>query len=237
MHNVTIDSEDEPDHYEWPNREEWAERQRTMYCDMEEWVKCSTQLADYATPEEIETARQELEEKWRALGRELQAANKVLGPLCRQPGETQSAYIARYLAMSDENQTCLAESGSLQHERREIRKWLREMAEGYVPMINQFDEAPSLLVTTKERYDAAWETAKEALAAKIAQTPIDDEAWAAELARRAEIDNRTKNLRVDPLNFLCGDLSKAYGRRTLNSFNLTESRSPTSSCVLSHTSF
>jgi len=135
--------------------------------------------------------RQELEEKWRALGRELRAANRVLGPLCRQPGETQSAYIARYLAMSDEDQTRLAESGSLQHERREIRKWLREMAEGYVPMIKQFDEAPSLPVIIKERYWAAWETAKEALEAKIAQTPIDDEAWAAELRRRAQIERES----------------------------------------------
>ena len=73
--------------HNWPNREEWAKRCRTVYADMLDNVVCSRKLSDYATPEEAEEARHALQERWRLLGRELREASAALGPLARQPGE------------------------------------------------------------------------------------------------------------------------------------------------------
>jgi hypothetical protein len=77
----------------------------------------SRRLEHYATPEEITATIAAIREKWKQLGRELKTAKQAVGDLWRQPGETNSAWYARYLTMTEEQQRLWEVADGLQHKR------------------------------------------------------------------------------------------------------------------------
>jgi hypothetical protein len=179
--------------YNWLSREEWAKHRRTDYYD-ETPILIGVRLADYASPTEIEAAIAELEARWKWCGREMKAAKEAAGLLVQQPGETQTAWVQRYLAtMSKEEQDLASRPEDLRRERKRINHVLRQLRDGddldWQSRTLTQDTSLPMLNRILEHWGVLWQQAYDTRQQEIANTPIDDEAWEDELKRRAEIEN------------------------------------------------
>jgi hypothetical protein len=105
--------------YRWPSREEWAKIQRAPYWDLFEDLEVSTELKDYATPEEIASVVTALKTLYLAEGRKMKDAKSVAGPLARQPGETGRQYGQRCLGQMSNSEREIAHTVG---DHQDIRK-------------------------------------------------------------------------------------------------------------------
>jgi hypothetical protein len=203
------------ENFNWPSRDEWAEGRRTVYGDMLENVECSRQLSDYATSDEIATLTEALTAAWKAFGRTMAKArsNPAIARVLPQKGETDRAYTERQLEIGGglRPDTDLAdEYFQAQYRRSDIRKWQREMAENRLPdpcslglwvedeelQPHWYDTEVPFLIVLRSRYRATWQAALATYRAEVEARPIDDEAWAQELKRRAGIEEWRVSLKT-----------------------------------------
>jgi hypothetical protein len=163
--------------YNWPSREEWADRRRHPYWDCETGCpfddKFKHRLSDYATREEITALVTALNNLYRDKGRELRVANQR----------------AKERGLPKESR-----SWELQEERHSINKTLAHIREDgsasfLSPRVRDFAEAKALLEPFQERYDAAYKAAEAQWERECEQIPVDDAAWEQELERRRQLDD------------------------------------------------
>ncbi|UGX95790.1 hypothetical protein G6321_00011880 [Bradyrhizobium barranii subsp. barranii] len=175
--------------YDWPSREEWAERRRSAYWDSESPhpYRASGKLSHYASPEEITAAITGLKKPWADYGRQMKAAAAKAGPLARQAGERDTVWVSRFLSMGGEDRELAGESECIRADRREINRLIKELRDGSVSWGNMRDKLP-LLDTIVVRYEAAVQAGDEKFIAECAARPVDDAAWQAELEWRARWD-------------------------------------------------
>jgi hypothetical protein len=184
-------SEDTPkDQHKWPDREGWAKHRRAPYGDRFDALGVSLELADYATPEEVEAIVVALKALYTDEGRKLREGKTIVPLLIRQPGETNRHHTRRWCAMTESERGMLDEKVT-EHEdnRQQINLALKQIGEGRLPdyrIIVKCVLAPfaTLMARYKAAYDAAWVVREQ----EILATPIDDEAWEQELRHREEID-------------------------------------------------
>jgi hypothetical protein len=144
----------------WPSRDEWAKERRTPYHDR--FPETSDSLAEYATPEEITALKAALRERWAQLGKKM-----------HELGGRDASDITR----------------NLQSDRSSIKWALKIIDKGGLPyQLETFSGAKDIFAPFHERYEAAKVKLRERAMQEIEQTPIDDDAWNAELKRRARID-------------------------------------------------
>jgi hypothetical protein len=175
----------------WAPREIWARVVRTPYGDLLDGVTVSNRAADYGTPDEIATAIRALREEWCARGWLLREAKDAAGPrLNRQPDETPRAYSRRYYRdMTEPERERVDPIGRYETDRRDLDTMRRELQRGVLPWaMHSADWVPDIVHRLHERYVAALQVAMAAVEERIRETPIDDDAWASELARRDELD-------------------------------------------------
>jgi len=144
----------------WPSREEWAKERRAPYYDR--FPDTSNSLAEYATSEEIATLKAALRKRWKQLGREM-----------------------RELSGNDADNV----TRNLKSDRSSIQWALTLIDEGELPIHPEtFSGAEDILAPLHERYEAAEIKLHERTLREIERTPIDDDAWSAELRRRAHAE-------------------------------------------------
>jgi hypothetical protein len=174
----------------WPSRDQWAQHRRdTHYKRGFEPFQVSDSLSDYANAAEIEMTISMLKSLWAACGREMRAAQKTVGPLARQPGESGADYHRRWRAMSEADQERAIRTDHLRHRRHCIRRALAVLRKGFLPSRNDCELAKATVLDELiARRDAAYEAARAAWVKKKETTPIDDVAWQAELERRRQLE-------------------------------------------------
>jgi hypothetical protein len=175
--------------FEWPTREEWEVRQRTVYYDLLEDL-ISTCLSDYASADEVAAAIAALRKLWCAYGRQMQEAKREAE---RSIGVTlnRDYYIYRYYKSSEEERKLVNAVLICQDQRKRINQVIKFLREGqyhyYINWVLERTDCPSRAII-KERYDAAWTAAELKVRQRVAVTPIDDAAWEKELQQRRRID-------------------------------------------------
>jgi hypothetical protein len=184
--------------YEYPDRDEWAKRQRTFYADLADSARdaVTTRILDYATQEEIGTAVAELRARWTVLGRRLREINKALQPYTG---------LREFDGLSEEQQQLHCQSRDLQDQRKSILKVAKEWGQNPNPYLGEahFDSFLCHSVGLKQmasdgacptyrsiigRWAAAKKAAEDAARIRTENKPIDDAAWARELERRADLE-------------------------------------------------
>lgn len=196
--------------YNWPTREEWAHRERHPYWDTETGCpfrgKFGHCLSDYASTLEIATAITALEELWRRYGRELRELNRQGSPLYPQANEANEAkYYRRYIAMSDAEKEIAGRPRDLKTYRHGIRKILAAFRDNDLPPYDSWqggDEACTIIKPFQQRYDSAFEAAKEEWKRECEKIPVGDAEWEAELRRRKEIEEREADDAAHPERFI-----------------------------------
>lgn len=149
----------------WPTREQWAERERTVYYDYLVDLPASKKIADYANPYEVQEAIAALREIWCHYGR----------------------------CMKGSKDTDRQRYRNFQYRREIINEVIRNLRDGRYHY--SFDrvlehDSRSILVTIKSRYEAARDAEIEGVRRRVEATPIDDAAWEQELERRRAIERR-----------------------------------------------
>ncbi len=178
--------------FEWPSREQRARDVRTVFSDMENPHKPSSDVLDYATHEEVESAIVVLN-SWRlAYFRAERAAYKSLGRLGRQRGESARQYDLRRMEMSREDRDRISDAlprGPYPYELNEVIKDLRGGAIHWrlVHLTEKLALGPPLSAIIT-RYQKANARADEIWHREVAARPIDDAAWNRELARRQHVE-------------------------------------------------
>jgi hypothetical protein len=182
--------------YNWPDREEWAKQQRTFYGDMAEDLRVSRKLADYASPEETAALTAALKALWLAQGRKLRAAKQSVGPLLRQPGESQRDHYTRIRALPEAEQRTAYQWRYVQSDRHETNEALQAATQGWLPEHQLHGDAKLILAPIQARYDAAWEAAFKQLQHQVESRSVDDAAWEKELKRRAWVEGMPRMTKV-----------------------------------------
>jgi hypothetical protein len=181
-------------------REEWAVHHRTLYADEVEGAIVSEALVDYATREEVAAWIAHLKAEWRALTVPLQQANQALlaqrQRLGLKPPRTKREAVVEYLEQSQsaiwsELEPFVSAVDALVERRHKLWKTCRDLEEGRLPHFGWgFDVS---LAPLRNRYEAARAAEIERLERERAARPVDDAAWAEELAYRAKIDAYLRN--------------------------------------------
>jgi hypothetical protein len=196
--SVVVDSGTMPA-YCWPSREEWAERRSTVYQDMENPQPASGRLGDYASAEEIALAIAELEEAWRTSGRDMRAAKLRAGALAQQPGETRTVYTKRWIAATEAEQELMGADDEFRFKRQFIQRIIKSLRSDGMPSWYDLSHTRGVAMPTmrtiRQRYEEARLAADEAWHQRVAETPIDDEAWSQELAWHEGIERWSNGLR------------------------------------------
>jgi hypothetical protein len=178
-------------HHEWPNREEWAERRRTMYVDMRP-DDVSKLAHHYMSEHEIHVIINKLTSRRNQLGKELREGKKRCPQAFRRKGETSTEFSHRWYALSKEEM----EFDVWTWPRSQIFQAVKLLTRGIIPILPSDGGDCPELAELQQRYEVAYEAAEERLRAKVEATPIDDEAWAAELRWRAEMDANPSGISI-----------------------------------------
>lgn len=107
---------------EFPDRETWEARERTVYFDMMDSFQ-SDKIGDYATEEEITSITEALEARWKAMRRDVTAAKREAGDLLAQD----------YWDLSEDGQALVSDYCNAREERKRIRKDIKELGYGCFP--------------------------------------------------------------------------------------------------------
>jgi hypothetical protein len=130
--------------YQWPTREQWAERRRTVYdydnnpnpASLEIWPylaisKGAEELADmsgrYPREEELGFLLLSLRVSYMQYGRQLRESKRKAGPLAQQPGEKSGDYWYRRRRMSEEERAMLEPIDEAKVQRRLINGALKRL--------------------------------------------------------------------------------------------------------------
>ena len=178
---------DSPAHktHTWPSREEWGRVQRTPYADLFDGLGFSRWAGDYATPGEINAVITELKKLYADEGSKLLTAKLAAGPLIRQPGETKTAHIRRYFAMSETDRSRLFPVHTHEQRRQDVNTAIKALRNDTLPAHRSWDGVEAILAPLESRWRAAHAAACEGRRKEIQATPIDDAAWERELQHRA----------------------------------------------------
>lgn len=172
--------------HDWPTREEWAERETAWYGYPE--VSVSARVSDYMEPAKIDALLIRLKARWSELGKQGRAIRKQHPQCFRQKGETKGSFFSRWLQLPKDQAI-----DDFSETRRQVLRAIKILKDGGIP-IYAYDGGllPELEVLNGRR-QSAYDAEESRIEAEVAATPIDDAAWAEELARRAEVE------RVDAL--------------------------------------
>jgi hypothetical protein len=179
--------------YNWPLREEWAQRRRTIYADMDNPHPATKRLSAYATDDEIGASIAAMKAMLSAARRAERACEEVLGPLGRQRGESKRAYQKRLRDMSREERDAVFNGPAPDAYPPEVRDILKQLQADTVPwrwFAMGTATPPAPLDAIMARYEAAAKQADAKWHEEVAATAIDDAAWERELEwrRRCEDD-------------------------------------------------
>jgi hypothetical protein len=159
--------------YNWPSREEWAERQRTVYYGYLEDLPRSGAIADYASPEEVAAAIKALREIWCDYGRRMRETKQRYGLFWYRRREIND--VIKQLRQ-----------GRIDYKFDWVLKTCADPEHATPPIIDP------VLVAIQSRYCAAYEAEVAEITRRVQATPIDDAAWEEELQRRKDIDERER---------------------------------------------
>ena len=176
----------------WPSREDWAHNERTFYVDIEDSVRdgVSQQAADYATPDEIETAAKAMLTLRNQLLRDLRQAKQEAGDALDRPGEDVVEYQHRYYRLTDEQQAQVGKVQTIEDRRKNLFQAAKALRGGHLPgayYLHHAGELPPDADAITARYGAAVDAKVDEVRQRIETAPIDDDAWQEELERRAEV--------------------------------------------------
>ena len=197
--------------YNWPSREQWAERRQHRYWDCETSCpfadKYSHRLSAYATVEEIAALTTALKDLYRELGRQGRALGSRVKPLQQQRGEGQKAWYQRFKQMSSEDRETFDAAATLQTERSTINDVLEQINNDGIPKrVRHASYVPGLanplVAPFVARYDAAAQAAEEQWKQECLQTPIDDAAWEEELQQRKQMEDKAADDAAHPERFI-----------------------------------
>ena len=120
----------------------------------------SSSLADYATRDEIAALKIALRERWKLLGKRMRDLGK-----------------------------CDLAAHEIRANRKSINRGLNLIEEGELPIqVDDYSGAKDILSPFHAQYHAARDVLWKRKELEVAKTPINDEAWEAELKRRARVD-------------------------------------------------
>jgi hypothetical protein len=182
-----------PTYPQWPTRAEWTESQRSLFRDHRfDKLDFCQELSAYASPDEIQALVVALRTLWKRKGADLRALH-VPAALYRQRREDQRAYHARHKGMLPAEQKLLQTAFECTEECRLIQESIKYISAG--SLLERWDQdlkraledptVDSILEPIQARYETACRAAIKKREAEILATPIDDQAWAEELKRRA----------------------------------------------------
>jgi hypothetical protein len=169
--------------HNWPTREEWAKRRRTWYGDNPE-CHVSGRASAYAQQHEIDALIATLKVRRSQLGKELREAKKRCPLAFQQKGETKTQWDHRWYQLTTEEQEFQTPAWT----RKEIFRALKLLAQDKIPIRPSEGGCISELAWLQQRRQSAYDAEEDRIIAEVAATPIDDEAWAKELAERAEFE-------------------------------------------------
>jgi len=157
----------------------------------------STAAADYATGEETAAAVAELNAVWARAGRAVRDANKASDAIFPRRW-AHADYVARfdaYEALTAEERAVVEQARDLRDARHELRKVAtnlkrygtveRRDVRGFYALVG--DSCPTFMAIVQRIVKASEKAAAEYVA-RIQSLPVDDEAWAKELASREELE-------------------------------------------------
>ncbi len=170
-----------------PTREEWAERRRT-HGDGKRVHHTKPGICDYASATEIRTAINGLQQLFAGAGTEMSRLKRAHGSLFQQKGETHRQHYSRTQAMPEQQRAVVQQYYDLQSERQRLKDYVEILEQNKSSSWLQVDRLPPPLAELYRRYVAHNAEMEAAEAARIAALPIDDAAWAAELAARRRDD-------------------------------------------------
>lgn len=185
----------------WPARNAWARSQRTVYADDVDQVAdtVSPDPADYATTEQITKAVDELNTLWRTLGQQLRAANEAalrVFPLHGSKPRSRAgahAWLTLRDALPADQRDIVDHAVTIKDRRRWISQARTDLEDRRLTLnrsIRALDIAAGSCPTYAglvQRWHAQQQTAVDRYRAQVAARPVDDNAWRAELDRRADI--------------------------------------------------
>jgi hypothetical protein len=167
--------------YQYPTRDEWAKERRTPYYDR--FPDTPALLAEYATPEEIAALKIGLRERWRELGQKLREFPAKAEPESREERLRTFAGGER------------SERVRIHDSRSSINAAIETIENGELPLyLENYSGSKDIFVPFHARYEAAKAELYERTLREIEQTPVDDDAWAAELKRREYVEECLANL-------------------------------------------
>jgi hypothetical protein len=182
----------------WPDRAAWTAKRHDVNGITVDNVRSSvsTCAAEYATPRQIQFAIMELDALWKATATDVRAANKAaraVFPLHGTRPRTEAdfdAWHAAYDALTPEPQSLLHQARSLAEARRDIHRTAKALRRIHIDNTTRgsgelatADNCPTYM-TILRRIGAAGDKAAADYIARIQSLPVDDEAWAKELAGR-----------------------------------------------------
>jgi hypothetical protein len=178
----------------WPSRDEWAKGERTIYYGDEMPSKFFEPYKAMVPDSLRDAAVAELEALWKGLRTYIRGARGPIVDKLVRAGQL------RYADAVDQIDTPADDALDLRHEvRRLITRDRVHVPSAYARCVEHFpvlgQTHPLSLVRQYEESltqalraaDADWHHA-------VANTPIDDEAWAEELKRRARIEDDRQHL-------------------------------------------
>ena len=184
---VMIDSGPPPGPRKWPSREEWAEGRRTPYSD--NCPRASETLSLYATPDEVQAIITGLKRSYSASGHQMRQMKTAYPDLITRLCDSRGC--GGFLRLSDDEQKCVEPFMHARWNRKEINRALKMIAKDDLPMCEEDGGHLPEFAEVLARYEKANAAVVAAWQEKIAQSPIDDAAWEAELDWRRRVDARS----------------------------------------------
>lgn len=181
----------------WDDRAAWTAKRHQVNEITVENVRNSVSItaADYATAAEIAAAVAELNAAWARAGKAVRAANKAAEAVFPQ-GWTCADPVARfdaYEALTAEDRALVDSARELRDARHELRKVAKRLERlGMVERrkawrsVDLIGDSCPTFTAIAARIAAAGEKAAAEYVARIQSLPVDDAAWALELASRNE---------------------------------------------------
>ena len=180
----------------WDDRAAWTANRHQVNSITVAEVRdaVSNAAADYATGAEIDAAVAELNAVWARAGKAVRVANRAADAVfpLRWTRATHAAYFDAYEALTPEDRALVDGARELRDARHEVHNLARVLQRcgtverrrvRSVDLIG--DTCPTFTAITA-RIAAAGERAAAEYVARIQSLPVDDEAWARELAGREE---------------------------------------------------
>lgn len=186
----------------FPDRDTWAEQRRTAFADdLDQVVEAvSNATADYATADEITQADIELGEHWRALGRDLRAANGAavsVFPLHGHRARRRASLAAIWRlrdSLAPADLAVVEAAERIKDHRARIAEVRKQLDDGHLSLwaiSRVLENLPAGSCPTWRAIIGRWQVARteagDTYAEQVRQRPVDDRAWLKELDRRTEI--------------------------------------------------